>query len=216
MANGRRNRKFIKSLVSEDGVVLNNIESISKEIKQHFEKLLSKPLGSSWRIEGLDWSPISAESVEWFDRPFSKEEIHNDVLHLNKEKAPSPDGFTIAKVLSGRLHKVLQDTLFSTQGAFVEGRQILDVVLTTNELVDEKKRLKEEEIDCEGGKEVFFGGFWWGRDRIKVSHLQFADDTIFSLEHSWKRCSLLRGNSNSISFWDLVVDRVSRRLDAWK
>ena len=95
MANGRRNRKFIKSLVSEDGVVLNNIESISKEIKQHFEKLLSKPLGSSWRIEGLDWSPISAESVKWFDRPFSKEEIHNDVLHLNKEKAPSPDGFTI-------------------------------------------------------------------------------------------------------------------------
>ena len=52
----------------------------------------------------------------------------------------------IAKVLSGRLHKVLQDTLFSTQGAFVEGRQILDVVLTTNELVDEKKRLKEENV----------------------------------------------------------------------
>ena len=52
----------------------------------------------------------------------------------------------IAKVLLGCLHKVLQDTLFSTQGAFVEGRQILDVVLTTNELVDEKKRLKEEKV----------------------------------------------------------------------
>ena len=45
--NRRRNRKYIKSLVTEDGVILNNIKSISKEIKRHFEKLFSKPLGGS-------------------------------------------------------------------------------------------------------------------------------------------------------------------------
>ena len=54
MANGRRNRKLINSLVSEDGVVLNNIESILEEIKRHFGKLFSKPPRGSWRIEGLD------------------------------------------------------------------------------------------------------------------------------------------------------------------
>ena len=50
----------------------------------------------------------------------------------------------IAKVLSRRLRKVLQDTIFLTQGVFVERRQILDVVLIANELVDEKRRSREE------------------------------------------------------------------------
>ena len=96
VANGKRNKKFIKSLVLEDGVVLDNIESISEEIKHHFGKLFSKPSESHWRIEGLDWSLVSAESVVWLDRPFSKKDIHNVVLHLNKEKAPGPNGFTIS------------------------------------------------------------------------------------------------------------------------
>ena len=79
MANVRQNRKFINFLVSKDGVVLNKIEGISEEIKRHFGKLFSKPPGSSWRIEGLDWSPISSESAEWLDYPFFKEEIHSVV-----------------------------------------------------------------------------------------------------------------------------------------
>ena len=94
VANGRRNRSFFKSLMLEDRVILNNIESISEEIKRHFGKLFSKPSGGSWRLEGLDWSPISIEGIEWLDRPFSEEEILNVVIHLNKEKAPGPDGFT--------------------------------------------------------------------------------------------------------------------------
>ena len=77
------------------GVVFDNIENISEEIKSHFGKLFSKPSGGSWRIEGLDWSPISIESVEWLDHPFSKEEIHNVVLYLNKEKTLGPDRFTV-------------------------------------------------------------------------------------------------------------------------
>ena len=50
----------------------------------------------------------------------------------------------LAKVLSGRLRGVLHVTIHSTQGAFVQGRQNLDVVLIVNEIVDEKKRSLEE------------------------------------------------------------------------
>ena len=50
----------------------------------------------------------------------------------------------IAKVLSRRLREVLHKTIHSTQGAFVQGRQILDVVLIVNESVDEKKRSGKE------------------------------------------------------------------------
>ena len=54
VANGRINRKFIKVLENERGIVLNNPESITEEILLYFEKLYSSPPGKSWRVEGLD------------------------------------------------------------------------------------------------------------------------------------------------------------------
>ncbi|RVW35158.1 Transposon TX1 uncharacterized 149 kDa protein [Vitis vinifera] len=96
MANGRRSGKFIKSLISERGVTLSNIEVISEEIVNFFGKLYSKLEGASRRVEGVDWVSIHGESTIWLDRPFSEEEVRMAVFQLNKEKAPSPDGFTIA------------------------------------------------------------------------------------------------------------------------
>ena len=43
MANGRRNRKYIKVLENERGLMLNNSESIKEEILMYFEKLYSGP-----------------------------------------------------------------------------------------------------------------------------------------------------------------------------
>ncbi|RVW37380.1 hypothetical protein CK203_087736 [Vitis vinifera] len=54
VATGRRSRKFIKSLISERGETLNNIEVISEEIVNFFGNLYSKPEGDSWKIEGID------------------------------------------------------------------------------------------------------------------------------------------------------------------
>ena len=46
VANGRINRKFIKVLENERGIVLNNPESITEEILLYFEKLYSSLTGS--------------------------------------------------------------------------------------------------------------------------------------------------------------------------
>ncbi|RVW53977.1 LINE-1 retrotransposable element ORF2 protein [Vitis vinifera] len=242
----RQNRKFIKVLENERGLVLNNSESITEEILLYFEKLYASPTGESWRAEGLDWSLISEESASGLDSPFTEEEISKAIFQLDRDKAPGLDGFTIAvfqdcwdvikkdliiaKVLSGRLRGVLHETIHSTQGAFAQGRQILDAVLIANEIVDEKRRLGEEGIifkidfekaydhvilvngNAKGWVKASRGlrqgdplspflftlvadvlsrmllkadernsleGFKVGRNKIRVSHLQFADDTIF-------------------------------------
>ena len=70
VANERRNRKFIKVLENERGLVLNNAESITEEILLYFERLYVSPTGESWSVEGLDWSPISGESALRLDFPF--------------------------------------------------------------------------------------------------------------------------------------------------
>ncbi|KAJ9680073.1 hypothetical protein PVL29_019377 [Vitis rotundifolia] len=96
VANGRRNRKFIKVLENERGLVLNNAESITEEILLYFEKLYTSLIGESWSVEGLDWSPILEESAGRLDSPFTEEEISKAIFQLDRDKAPGPDGFTIA------------------------------------------------------------------------------------------------------------------------
>ena len=115
MANGRRKKKFIKSLVTENGENLSGSDDISEEILKFFRRLYTKPKRNSWKIEALDWSPIFAQSVEWLDRPFLEEEVRYAFFQLNRDKAPGPNGFTVAlyqecwDVIKEDLMKVFQE-----------------------------------------------------------------------------------------------------------
>ena len=50
----------------------------------------------------------------------------------------------LGKVLSKRLRMSLGDTVSRVQGAFVKGRQILDVALVANEIVEEYRSSRRE------------------------------------------------------------------------
>ncbi|RVW20925.1 Transposon TX1 uncharacterized 149 kDa protein [Vitis vinifera] len=176
-------------------------------------------------VEGLDWSPISEESALRLDSPFTEEEISKAIFQLDRDKAPGPDGFTIAvfqecwdvikedlnirfrpislitslykiiaKVLSGRLRGVLHETIHYTQGAFVQGRQILDAVLIANEIVDERRRSGEEGV-------VFKIDFEKAYDHVKWD---FLDHVLEKKGFSPRWRKWMSGCLSSVSYAILV------------
>ncbi|RVW77580.1 hypothetical protein CK203_050257 [Vitis vinifera] len=258
----------------------------------YFEKLYASPTGESWSVEGLDWSPVSKEIASRLDSSFIEEEISKAIFQLDKDKASGPNGFTIAvfqdcwDVIKDDLgsKRVLHETIHSTQGTFVQGRQILDVVLIVNEIVDEKRRSGEEgvvfKIDFEKAYDHVSWDFldhvlekkgfslrwrkWMSGCLSTVSYAVLVNRTLKGgsrlLEAKDKatlyllfcllsrRCieeeelqtlkslllvfrhisssrllvaytlfgSSLGGNPKACGFWDLVIERISRRLDGWQ
>ena len=47
-------------------------------------------------LDEVIFSRISKEDATWLDRPFDEEEVFGVVQDLNSDKAPGPDGFTMA------------------------------------------------------------------------------------------------------------------------
>ena len=192
------------------------------------------------------------------ESPFTEEEIFKAIFQMDRDKAPGPDGFTIAvfqdcwevikedlvkvfaefhrsgiinqstnasfivllpkknmsrrisdfrpislitslykiiaKVLAGRIRGVLHETIHSTQGAFVQGRQILDAVLISNEIVDEKRRSGEEGV-------VFKIDFEKAYDHVSWDFL----DHVLEMKGfgiRWRKW--MRGCLSSVSFAVLV------------
>ncbi|RVW65400.1 LINE-1 retrotransposable element ORF2 protein [Vitis vinifera] len=152
VANGRRNGKFIKTLENERGLVLNNSESITEEILLYFEKLYLSLTGSLGELK------------------------------------------IIAKVLSGRLRGVLHETIHSTQGAFVQGRQILDAILIVNEIVDEKRRSGEKGVVFKIDFEKVYDHVSW----------DFLDHVLEKKGFSPRWRKLMKGCLSTVSFPVLV------------
>ena len=47
-------------------------------------------------LDDVDFSSISVEDANWLDRPFEEEEVFEVIHDCNGDKAPSPDGFSMA------------------------------------------------------------------------------------------------------------------------
>ncbi|RVX02656.1 Transposon TX1 uncharacterized 149 kDa protein [Vitis vinifera] len=95
MANAhRRNNSMDK--IKINGRWLEEEREVREGVVNAFQQLLSKD--QSWKsdIEGLQLKSLNHAEAEGLEQPFTEVEIHLALMEMNGDKAPGPDGFTVA------------------------------------------------------------------------------------------------------------------------
>ena len=112
----------------------------------------------------------------------------------------------IVKVLAKRLWVVLGETISKSQGAFVTERQILDVVLVANEVVEDYKSGNKEGL-------VFKIDFERAYDNVNWGYLDFVlqKKNFGSKWRSW-----IKGCLSSVSFSLLINGRLRGKFRGFK
>ena len=95
MATAHRRRNSLDR-IKINGVWLSEEQEVRTGIADAFQQLLTED--SEWKanIGGLNLNQISQQEVEILEFPFSEDEVHSALMDMNGDKAPGPDGFTVA------------------------------------------------------------------------------------------------------------------------
>ena len=95
IANSNQNTNAISQLLI-NGTLSTNQDEIRDHIAEFCEQLYLEDGHRRPYLDGIQFSTISSEDVDWLDRPFDEVEINNVVQGCNGDKAPGPDGFSLA------------------------------------------------------------------------------------------------------------------------
>ncbi|RVW29756.1 hypothetical protein CK203_089329 [Vitis vinifera] len=95
MASAHRRNNSLER-IKINGEWLLEEQEIREGIANAFKNLLSEDTGWKADIGRLQFDQISQQEAENLERPFTKDEIHVALMEMNGDKAPSPDGFTMA------------------------------------------------------------------------------------------------------------------------
>jgi hypothetical protein len=95
MANSNRRNNYMKK-VEVDGIVHENAVDIRDNVVCFYESLYQEK--EAWRptVEGLDFHSIGAGDSALLERKFDREEVSTVLKDLQGDKAPGPDGFSMA------------------------------------------------------------------------------------------------------------------------
>ena len=93
-------------------------------------------------LDDVDFFSISVEDASWLDRPFKEEEVFEVIHECNGDKAPGPDGFSMAffqscwGVLKSKIMAVFHN--FHTQAMFEKSASFLTLIPKKVDVVEAK------------------------------------------------------------------------------
>ena len=95
MANSHRRSNHL-SFLEVDGVIYEDGAEVAAQVVQYYKTLYQE--SEEWRpfVEGLEFDQIGESERGWLERRFEKDEILSVVRDMEGDKAPGPDGFSIA------------------------------------------------------------------------------------------------------------------------
>ncbi|RVW41731.1 putative mitochondrial protein [Vitis vinifera] len=105
-------------------------------------------VNGEWIVEEQEMGCISRQEAESLEIPFAEIEIYSALMEMSGDKAPGPDGFTVAfrqnawdftkeeiMEMFKEFHEHNSFVVSIAQNAFVMGRQILNASLIANEVL---------------------------------------------------------------------------------
>ncbi|XP_019078445.1 uncharacterized protein LOC109123361 [Vitis vinifera] len=161
MANAHRRNNSLDR-IKINGVWMTKEQEIREGIVSAFQQVLSEEPGWRTDIEGLHFKCLSSSEAETLEVQFTAEEIYAALMGMNGDKASGPDGFTIAFWQSSWEKEGLKIWVISEdQNAFVRGKQILDVSLIANEVIDFWHKRNEKGLICKLDTEKAYDSINW-------------------------------------------------------
>jgi hypothetical protein len=121
VANSNRRNNSIESLLI-NGSLTSNVPTMKTHIVQFYSHLYSEQCRWRPKPDGLSFHSIGAEEGSWLERDFEESEVFEVVQAMNGDKAPGPDGFSLAfikacwVVLKEDIMAVFQE--FHSKGSF--------------------------------------------------------------------------------------------------
>uniref|UniRef100_A0A803PZR9 Reverse transcriptase domain-containing protein n=1 Tax=Cannabis sativa TaxID=3483 RepID=A0A803PZR9_CANSA len=121
LLNARKAKNTISRIEREDGTILDREDDIVSELISFFSKLYTSERKQGADIEGIEWQKISESSARLLENPFDEDEIKRALFSCDGNKAPGPDGFSMAALQTN--WDVIKGELIDIFKAFeVEGR----------------------------------------------------------------------------------------------
>jgi hypothetical protein len=123
VANSNRRSNSIESL-SVNGSISSDQQVIKDHVALFYKSLFAEPLSWRPRLDNIVFDNLDAGEASSLELPFEERVVLEVVKGLNRDKAPGPDGFTLAffqdcwEVIKTDLMGVFQD--FHTHSKFVK------------------------------------------------------------------------------------------------